>query len=69
MIKNSVSMLSWRKKTVVYQLYPRSFYGLNGDCIGDLEGIILKLDYLQDLGIEAISFSHFFANHFSITDV
>ncbi|MBQ6798859.1 MAG: alpha-glucosidase [Oscillospiraceae bacterium] len=40
--------------TVVYQIYPRSFLDTNGDGIGDLRGIIQKLDYLQDLGINTI---------------
>ncbi|MBU6341859.1 MAG: alpha-glucosidase [Bacteroidetes bacterium] len=44
----------WWKEAVVYQLYPRSFKDSNGDGIGDLKGIISKLDYLQSLGITAI---------------
>lgn len=44
----------WWKNGVVYQIYPRSFMDSNGDGIGDLEGIITKLDYLQELGIDAI---------------
>lgn len=44
----------WWKDTVVYQIYPRSFQDSNGDGIGDLKGIISRLDYLQDLGINAI---------------
>lgn len=44
----------WWQKTVVYQIYPRSFMDANGDGIGDLQGIISKLDYLQELGIGAI---------------
>ena len=39
---------------VIYQIYPRSFNDSNGDGIGDLEGVIKKLDYLQDLGVNAI---------------
>lgn len=51
--------MAWWKDAVVYQIYPRSFYDSNGDGIGDLEGIIQKLDYLNDgtpnsLGIDAI---------------
>ena len=44
----------WWKKAVVYQIYPRSFQDSNGDGIGDLQGIIKRLDYLQELGIDAI---------------
>ncbi|MBY0759737.1 glycoside hydrolase family 13 protein [Sellimonas caecigallum] len=44
----------WWQDKVVYQIYPRSFQDSNGDGIGDLRGIISKLDYLQDLGIDAI---------------
>ena len=46
--------VNYRKDMVVYQIYPRSFYDTNADGIGDLPGIISKLDYLQDLGINAI---------------
>ncbi len=45
---------TWYKKVVFYQIYPRSFKDSNGDGIGDLQGIIEKLDYLQDLGIGGI---------------
>ncbi|WP_216827757.1 glycoside hydrolase family 13 protein [Alkalihalobacterium elongatum] len=44
----------WWKESVVYQIYPRSFMDSNGDGIGDIQGIISKLDYLKDLGIEII---------------
>ncbi len=44
----------WWKEAIIYQIYPRSFYDTNGDGIGDLRGIIEKLDYLQDLGVTAI---------------
>lgn len=44
----------WWKNAVVYQIYPRSFQDSNGDGIGDLQGIIGRLDYLQRLGIDAI---------------
>lgn len=44
----------WWHSSVVYQIYPRSFYDSNNDGIGDLKGIISKLDYLKDLGIDVI---------------
>ncbi len=44
----------WWKTSVVYQIYPRSFQDSNGDGIGDIQGIISRLDYLADLGIDAI---------------
>ena len=45
---------AWWKESVVYQVYPRSFCDSNGDGIGDLRGIISKLDYLKELGINVI---------------
>lgn len=44
----------WWKKSVVYQIYPKSFQDSNGDGIGDIRGIISRLDYLGELGIDAI---------------
>lgn len=46
--------IPWWKKAVIYQIYPRSFQDSNGDGIGDLQGIIKHLDYLQKLGVDAI---------------
>jgi len=45
---------AWWKEGVVYQIYPRSFYDSNGDGIGDLRGIMQKLDYLKELGVDVI---------------
>ncbi|MBN2080099.1 MAG: alpha-glucosidase [Spirochaetes bacterium] len=45
---------TWWKHGVIYQVYLRSFYDSNGDGIGDIPGVIEKLDYLADLGIDAI---------------
>lgn len=45
---------AWWKEAIVYQIYPRSFCDSNGDGIGDLNGIISKLDYLKELGIDVI---------------
>jgi hypothetical protein len=44
----------WWRDGIVYQIYPRSFADSNNDGIGDLPGILSKLDYLQDLGVDAI---------------
>lgn len=44
----------WWKESVVYQIYPRSFKDSNGDGIGDLQGVVEKLDYLKRLGIDVI---------------
>lgn len=51
---SDIKKTEWWKKSVIYQIYPRSFNDSNGDGIGDLNGIIQKLDYLKDLGIDAI---------------
>lgn len=45
---------AWWKEAVIYQIYPRSFMDSNGDGIGDIPGIISKLDYLVELGIDVI---------------
>lgn len=50
----------WWKEAIIYQIYPRSFCDSNGDGIGDLKGIISKLDYLKDLGVTAIWCSPFY---------
>jgi oligo-1,6-glucosidase/alpha-glucosidase len=50
----------WWESTAVYQVYPRSFQDSDGDGIGDLAGIISRLDYIKDLGFETIWFSPFF---------
>ncbi len=47
-------MKKWWHDKVAYQIYPKSFYDTNGDGIGDLKGIISKLDYLKELGIDII---------------
>ena len=47
-------MKKWWKEAVVYQIYTKSFYDSNGDGIGDLQGIIQKLDYIQKLGVTVI---------------
>ncbi|MGP8252964.1 MAG: alpha-glucosidase [Terracidiphilus sp.] len=46
--------LDWWKNAVIYEIYPRSFQDSNGDGIGDLNGIARRLDYLKELGVDAI---------------
>jgi maltose alpha-D-glucosyltransferase/alpha-amylase len=55
---------AWLKQAVFYQLYPQSFYDVNGDGIGDIPGIIEKLDYLQWLGINAVWINPCFVSPF-----
>jgi alpha-glucosidase len=50
----------WWKETTIYQIYPRSFSDSNNDGIGDLRGIINKLDYVKDMGFETIWISPFY---------
>ena len=50
----SAKKLDWWKETVVYQLYPRSFQDSNGDGVGDLRGIISRLDYLKSIGVGTV---------------
>ncbi|MEG0109836.1 MAG: alpha-amylase family glycosyl hydrolase, partial [Oscillospiraceae bacterium] len=51
---NCPAAKAWWKEAVFYQIYPRSFCDGNGDGIGDIQGIIEKLDYIKQLGIDAI---------------
>ena len=44
----------WYKKAIIYQIYPRSFLDTNGDGLGDIKGIISKLDYLKELGVNCV---------------
>ncbi len=44
----------WVKNAVFYEIYPQSFYDSNGDGIGDIQGVIEKLDYIASLGVNAI---------------
>ncbi len=56
---------SWLHHAVVYQIYPQSFYDSNGDGIGDLPGVIQKLDYVKSLGVDAIWLNPFFDSPFN----
>lgn len=51
--------MGWWKNSVIYEIMPKSFYDSNGDGWGDLRGVIKKLDYLKELGINAIWFTPF----------
>ena len=53
-VSNGAVTKKWWKEAVFYQIYPRSFCDTNGDGIGDLRGIIEKLDYLKELGVDAL---------------
>ena len=46
--------IPWWKRSVVYEIYVRSFFDSNGDGIGDLAGVTEKLDYLKDLGVDVL---------------
>lgn len=54
--------VQWWQQAVIYQIYPRSFQDGNGDGIGDLRGIISRLDYLQSLGVDALWLSPIFVS-------
>ncbi|MCU1469987.1 MAG: alpha-amylase [Glaciihabitans sp.] len=58
----SVSTTSWWGDAVIYQIYPRSFADGNGDGIGDLVGVTEHLDYLKELGVDAIWLSPFYVS-------
>src|SRR6058998_1656788 len=51
---------SWWQTGVIYQIYPRSFQDSNGDGVGDLRGIIGRLPYLAELGVDAVWLSPIF---------
>ena len=55
-------MNDWWKKAVIYQIYPRSYFDTSGNGIGDLKGVIQKLDYISGLGVDAIWLSPFFTS-------
>jgi len=58
----AVAQVPWWQRATVYHVYPRSFADGNGDGIGDLPGIIARLDYLKLLGVDALWLSPFFAS-------
>ena len=62
--EKSIMKKKWWHDKVAYQIYPKSFLDTNGDGIGDLRGIISKLDYLKDLGIDIIWLSPIYQSPF-----
>src|SRR5690606_18749004 len=54
--------IDWWRGAVIYQIYPRSYRDTNGDGIGDLPGILERLDHVASLGVEAIWVSPFFTS-------
>ena len=60
MTEKSMAQKQWYKGAVIYQVYPRSFQDSNNDGIGDLRGIINRIDYIKSLGVDAIWISPFF---------
>lgn len=52
----------WWRGAVIYQIYPRSFQDTNGDGVGDLRGVIERLDYIKSLGVDGIWLSPFFTS-------
>ena len=58
------AMPDWAKNAVFYQIYPQTFCDSDGDGIGDIQGIISKLDYVKSLGVDAIWFNPFFDSPF-----
>ncbi|MFT5789523.1 MAG: alpha-glucosidase [Shewanella sp.] len=57
-----MDQLTWWRGAVIYQIYPRSMLDTNGDGVGDLQGIINKLDYIASLNVDAIWISPFFTS-------
>ncbi len=54
----------WLEEAVFYQIYPQSFYDANNDGIGDIRGIIEKLDYIESLGVNAVWLNPCFVSPF-----
>jgi len=61
---NGKNSNEWIKEAIFYQIYPQSFYDSNGDGIGDINGIIQKLDYIQSVGFNALWINPCFVSPF-----
>ncbi len=61
-VSSETSEKKWWKEATIYQIYPRSFKDSDGDGVGDLKGIISKLDYIKSLGIDAVWLNPFYAS-------
>lgn len=61
-MKKAKTQIPWWKEAVVYQIYPRSFQDSNGDGIGDLRGIISRLNYVRSLGVDVIWLNPIYAS-------
>ena len=59
-VSSLVATTHWWRNSAIYQVYPRSFQDSNGDGEGDLRGVISRLGYLKELGIDAIWLSPFY---------
>ena len=57
-----MSAHDWWRHAVIYQVYPRSFADANGDGMGDLPGVISRLPYLAELGVDALWLNPFYAS-------
>ena len=51
---------NWWRQAVVYEIYPRSFMDLDGDGLGDIVGITSRVEYLSDLGVDAVWLTPFY---------
>lgn len=60
--KSKLAHKRWSEGAIVYQVYPRSFYDSNDDGVGDIAGVTKKLNYLKDLGVNAIWLSPFYTS-------
>ncbi len=61
-VSKAIPGSKWWKEAAVYQIYPRSFKDSNGDGVGDLKGIISKLDYVKSLGIDMVWLNPIFSS-------